>query len=247
MSAGLRKCPHHRFDGGCLEDVGRRRVCTVAAALVVGLLPGCQTTGNIAPEATAQADASQALVLFSVSHDWGPPGLIGTRGMGGNVRFGVEFRSPALPDKRFLARSLVEDSLALTTSSSFEQIWGRWYVRQLPPGRYTLSQWSLTQDTGVGIRSFTPRIAPPELAFEAVAGRVVYIGNIHARLGWSKNLLGMPMLAGGLPEVRDEAARDLPLILKAYPALEGKTVKELLPLGVWLAPMDTSPYALPPM
>lgn len=245
MSAGSRKCPRHHLDGGSFNRITRRAACAALALGLTGLMAGCASTGNIAPEALAKADPGKALVLFSISHDWGPPAPLGGRGMGGNVRLQVEISSPALPDQRIQVYSLVTDSLAMMVSSSFEGVWGRWYVRELPPGRYALSTWALSQDTGVGIRTFTPRVVPPELVFEVAAGSITYIGNIHARLGWGRSLLGMPVLAGGLPEVRDEATRDLPLIFRQYPMLEGKPVKALLPLGVWLAPKDTSPYALP--
>lgn len=64
-------------------------------------------------------------------------------------------------------------------------------------------------------------------------GEVVYIGNLHLKTKFAENFLGMNMVAGVFPEIRDETARDLALLKSQYPQFS--VVREsLLPAGPWL-------------
>jgi hypothetical protein len=120
-------------------------------------------------------------------------------------------------------------------TSEIEGVWGRIYVRQLAAGRYEFTDWELVQETGIGSRSLTPRARAAPLAFEVRPSQVIYLGCIHARVVWGQNVFGIPLAAGAIPEVRDEYTRDVALSTKTYPQLQGKVMKELLPLGIWAA------------
>lgn len=124
---------------------------------------------------------------------------------------------------------------ALISKSNFENVWGTLYVREFAVGRYQLSTWSLHQDTGLGINSFTPKQPPQPLTFEVRPGSITYIGNVHGNLLWRKNIFGIDLAAGAIIEVKNEADRDVNMILKDYPQLNGKVVITPLRTGVWLA------------
>lgn len=210
-----------------------RRTCLMGV-LVLALLAGCETTGNIEPAALAATDKTKAVVLFTVTHDWGPLAPISGQSIGGSVRFFVELRGAGLEGGSKSAASITDPGLSsMFVQTPFDRLWGRFYVLELPAGKYELVTWRLTQQTGVGVQSFTPKVPPPTLAFELAAGTVTYIGNIHADLAWGKNPFGITLLAGGLPTVRIEAERDLELIYKTYPQLKGRVEVAPLTTGLW--------------
>lgn len=208
-----------------------RSRCVLAGALslVAGLL-GCESTGSLNPrEAGSASAAGKAIVVFTVSHDKNDERLFEN---GGNVKFFVYFRNASGGNEMPRAFSNMETA-SIVMTSQFQDVWGRIFVRQVDPGRYELIKWEVLQDTGVGIRVVEPRSPPQPVEFEATPGSVKYLGNIHANLGWAKNPFGISILAGATPMLRNEAARDLPLVLAEYPALTGKIAIDPLPPGPW--------------
>lgn len=211
-----------------------KRRLVLGAAACAALMLACTTTGNIEPAAVAARDPGKALLVLSVTHDWGPPSPLFGAALGGGVRFHVELRGAGLEGGRTSLPSLTDTGMSMQTP--FDKIWGRLYVRELAPGDYEFVSWRLEQNTGVGWRSFTPKAPPPALPVTLRAGTVTYIGNVHAETVWGRNLLGMPLLAGGQPELRNEAERDLALLYKDYPQLKGQVTLMPLPPGPWVAP-----------
>jgi hypothetical protein len=118
-------------------------------------------------------------------------------------------------------------------TSPFETVWRRVLVRELAAGRYEFHTWSAEQTTGVGTRSMTPKKAPPPLPFDVQPGSMTYVENLHADLLWGENIFGIALLGGAVPQVRNEAERDLKLALKDYPQLQGRIIVAPLPLGRW--------------
>ena len=91
-----------------------------------------------------------------------------------------------------------------------------------------------TQNTGVGTRTVIPELPLSRNGFDVLPGTVIYIGNIHGKWLWAKSILGIDLLAGGIPICKNEAERDIPLFLKNYPELSGKIDIKPLPSGYLL-------------
>jgi len=192
---------------------------------------GCQSTGNIDPKYELSAHQNTGLVLFSVSHDQDSSSLFRS---GANIYLAIHFRNVITGERPPRAESNDWGSL-MPPTSRFDNVRGRIYVREFAAGRYELWEWSLHQNTGVGINSFRSKQPPPSITFEVQPGSVTYIGNVHGALLWSKNIFGIDLVAGAIPQIRNEAERDVKMILKDYPQLDGKIVVTPLGTGAWLA------------
>lgn len=208
-----------------------RRLNLWIALVAVAVLSGCESTSSLDPRQVEKLSPDKAVIVFTVSHDKEGQGF---SQLGGNVKFFVEMRDASRAKDLPRGFSNME-TLAPMMTSALEGVWARIFVREVDPGRIEFTKWEVIQDNGpMGIRSFSPRIAPPPIMFEAKAGTVTYVGNLHARILWGKNPFGMSILAGALPEIRNEASRDLQQVYKDYPALQGKIVIEPMTLGPWL-------------
>lgn len=210
-----------------------RRHVIWAGALALAGLAGCETTGSVDRAVRPETLRQSGLVLFSVTHTLEKDSLVRR---GGNVTFYVELRDLDSPRNLPSAFSTNLATLEPVVHSSFEGWWGRVFVRELPVGRYALVGWSVLQNHVYSVREFRPKVAPPALTFEVTPGTVQYLGNVHGQLLWGRNPFGIDILAGAVPEVRNEADRDLAVILKDYPQLQGKVVVQPLATGVWQAP-----------
>lgn len=193
----------------------------MSAVVVAALTAGCETTGNVDPGYVPGSTPDTGLVLLTVTNDLGPP-----------ARIDFVIRGPGLGKEGLHVSSYVEDSAfkAFKWRRAFdEHVTGQHYVHELPAGRYEVQTWSIVVNHGIGYLDVWPRTPPPPLAFDVVAGSVIYLGNLHGTLRFGKMLRA----ESGSPEVRDEAERDLRLILADYPQLEGRVTISLLPLGPW--------------
>jgi len=126
------------------------------------------------------------------------------------------------------------DEFALKTMRTFEEVWGRYFVIELPAGRHALDGWYVEQNTGVEWNTVKPKGPVRPLVFEVSAGSVTYLGNVHGRLLWSKNVFGMDLMSGAMPEVRNEENRDLPVIFMEFPQLQGRVVVTPVTQGPWM-------------
>jgi hypothetical protein len=199
------------------------------AIVLVFVLSGCASTGNVDRKYNVSAHNNTGLLLFSVSHDKDER----TLGRGGaNIYFSVTFHSDDTTDT--IPRAVSNDLGALMPTSQFDNVWGTLYVREFPAGRYELFTWELIQNTGVSISSFTPKQLPQPISFEVRPGSVTYIGNIHGFLLWRKNIFGMDLVDGVIPKIMNEADRDINIILKDYPQLNGLVITTPLRTGAWL-------------
>lgn len=200
------------------------------------LLSACAAMPNVDPAAVDTLGKDKAILIFTVTNDRGPAGIIAGTDFGGGVHLDLVFHSTALERGKFFAESKPEEEFSLRMRATpFETVWGRIYVQALPFGRYVLRDWEIAQLMGsLGTRSVSPRTPPPPLEFELVPGSVTYIGNIHAHLKWARNFLGMSLLDGGLVEIRNEAERDLGAVYVTYPMLKSRVEIRPLPLGLWV-------------
>lgn len=135
--------------------------------------------------------------------------------------------------------------------SDFRTRYGGLYILHLKPGHHVIDSWQIYS---AGVR-YSSKAPPPPLEFDAKAGDVLYLGNLHARLMLGgRTLFGGRMALGGIPEVRDAQVEDIPVAEKQMPALKGKIKVALLRQGQWLASGDTGelksivePLAVPPV
>lgn len=205
----------------------------LSLALAGFFLAGCATPNNVDKNYVPDAAKNKGLALFSVTHDFGPPAPITGLTGGANVRFHIGVRGGTLGKDELMFFSMNE-SLFPSASNQFDSVWGKYYVQELSPGRYEIFSWEIVIMTGVGERIVTPKKAPPPITFEVISGKSTYIGNLHANISYG-HFLGIPMPKNGLPAIRNEAERDLKVIFKEYPQLEGKVSIEPLPLTpLWM-------------
>jgi hypothetical protein len=158
-----------------------RPVARLAMLLgIAAALGTCQAAGNIDPAALDTDSKDKALILFTVTHDWGPPfALLGIKtesfGAAANVHLDVEFHGAQLEGGKFSVASMPPQSPLGGNASVFDRLWGQYYVREIPPGRYELTTWKLTQIIRAGtIQTVTPKPSPPALSFEVTAGSATY-------------------------------------------------------------------------
>jgi len=207
----------------------------LSAVVVAALTAGCETTGNVDPGYVPGSTPDTGLVLLTVTNDLGPPAPISGVRSGNAARIDFVIRGPGLGKGGLRVSSYVEDSpfKAFERRRAFdEDVTGQYYVHELPAGRYEVQTWRIVVNHGIGYLDVWPRTPPPPLAFDVVAGSVIYLGDLHGTLRFGK-MLGFPRAESGRPEVRDAAERDLRLILADYPQLEGRVTISLLPLGPW--------------
>jgi hypothetical protein len=207
----------------------RRSFWPALLALVV--LGGCESTASLDPKQAERRSADRAVITFTVSHDKDMENLFRR---GTNVKFFVYLRDAATGKDLPRAFSNME-TLAPLMTSPIDGVWARVFVREVEPGRIEFTKWEVVQDNGpMGIRVVQPKVAPIPMTFDVQAGTTTYIGNLHAKLLWAKNPLRIEILAGAVPEIRDESERDLKVVYKDYPALQGKVQVKPMRLGPWM-------------
>lgn len=201
----------------------------LAALMSAGFLAGCATS-NIDANYSLDAGKGKGLVVLSATHDFGPKWL--GKPVGSNARMHFRIRDAATGKLVVTAHSLTEELMSVTTP--FEDVWGRYYVQELPAGRYEVYSWDMTVQTGVGINSYSPKKPPPVRAFEVQAGKAVYIGNFHGNIRYGTVLIA-PMPVGGHASIGNQAERDLRLVYKEFPQLQGKVeVRPVDPALIWV-------------
>ena len=190
----------------------------LVACLSSALLLGCAGP-QVAKEATAESIKDRGIVVVSVTHD-------AETGRRASAVFVVDQQAKTMETR--VLRS-VEQVMGIPKGSDFEEERGRVYVLDVEPGVHSVDSW---QSAGESVR-IAPRNAPAPLRFEVKAGEVVYIGNLNLNHTTGRNLFGMSVVAGALPEVRDRRELDLAIAERKVPSIQGRVQVRLLPLGPW--------------
>lgn len=98
-----------------------------------------------------------------------------------------------------------------------EQQLGRLFAVELAAGAYEIFQLDVN-------RRLLIHMQP--VRFEVQAGEILYIGNLHVHYCLYKpdRRVYRSYVNAGIPSVRDEAQRDLPLLIRKFPALTGASI-----------------------
>lgn len=207
------------------------RTCWIG--LIALLLLGCETTRNVDPSAGETPPPGKAWVVFTVSHDQGPALPLFGASAGGGVTFKV-FYQDAMGEEAS-ASSMGKRNAFGNAVSDIDGMWGSVYVREVPAGKVAFTGWDLVQNTGpAGFRVVKPNLPPPPRSADVSAGSITYLGNAHAATEWGTNLLGLPLLAAGVPTWKDESSRDLEVVYKTYPKLRGRVTVAPLAGQPWI-------------
>lgn len=188
------------------------------ACLSSALLLGCAGP-QVAKEATPESIKDRGVVVVSVTHD-------AETGRRARAVFVIDQQAKMVETR--VLRS-VEEVMGIPKGSDFDEERGRVYVLDVEPGVHSVDSW---QSAGDSVR-IAPRNAPPPLRFEVKAGEVVYIGNLNLNHTTGRNVFGMSVIAGALPEVRDRRGLDLAIAERKVPSIKGRVQVRLLPLGAW--------------
>ncbi len=202
--------------------MGIRTLASASLTFLLAVLVGCGTpvSKNVSPAELT----NKAVVIVSVSHD-------------------VEFKTGAdaivYMDNASITTKVVlksvQDTLSIPSASDFETRRGHLYVLEVNPGHHQFDSWQIHS---AGVRVF-PRVPPESLGFEAKAGEVIYLGNIHFRLVAGHRVLGGRSASGGIPMIVDNSDQDIPLAESKIPALNGRIRVSLLASGPWSKTTDT--------
>ncbi|NHK96876.1 hypothetical protein [Rubrivivax benzoatilyticus] len=111
---------------------------------------------------------------------------------------------------------------------------GRAQALMLEPGEYEMFTWTIYIPAVGGYGYISPREKLPVLTFTVEADRATYIGALHIETLMGKNIFGLAIPGGGLPECSDQFERDLGIIRRKNPGLAALPVdKQVLNIGAW--------------
>jgi hypothetical protein len=201
------------------------RVLTSIAVLLAA--SGCATS-SVDKDFSLAQHPQDGIVVVSVSHD--------LNDAVGNAKAIFYYTSQESDANRGQLESKAESFPGISKRSEFGDVNGRLLVFNLPQGAYKLTSWQISS----GNLYVRPRNEPTPLSFSVKAGEVKYLGNLHAHLKNGNNLVGLPVLAGGYPEIRDERMRDITLLQERFPQFKDKVIVDLLSLGPWVNPSVSS-------
>jgi hypothetical protein len=197
-----------------------RGIKTTCLAVIATVL--CSCASKAPKDFDLAKTPNDGIAIFSVSHD---------AAAGRGVTLMVYLDRDAGPLGLSAPYKSVEDIMGVRTSSDFDPDYGRIQVVNLPAGKHVFSFWQLTNGTGLRV---VPNKNLPPLVFEIKPGAIVYLGDFHGVTTEGRNLLGIPITAGGYPVLRDSHVRDLPIFEAKYPQFRGKADLQLLPMGPWM-------------
>jgi len=204
----------------------QRLLACIAMLLVAS---GCATSSVDKSFSLAQ-HPQDGIIAVSVTHD-----LHDVLGRS-NAIFYFENTGPKPDGLHGQLQSRAESFPGISKRSEFSDANGRLLVLSLRQGDYEFTSWQI----GNGSVYFYPRKTPPALQFHVKAGQVEYLGDLHGHLMFGKNIFGLPVLAGGYPEIQDARARDIPILYERFPQFRGKVTIELLTLGPWASPSPST-------
>lgn len=106
-----------------------------------------------------------------------------------------------------------------------EQQLGRLFAVELPAGVYEIFQLDMNMGRWNYSNSGLLMYMQP-VRFEVRLGEILYIGNLHVRYCLYKpdRRVYRGYVNAGIPSIRDEAQRDLPLLLRKFPVLAGSNI-----------------------
>jgi hypothetical protein len=179
---------------------------------------------------TAPPKAGEGVAFFSVSHDR-EAGVGARLIVFRDATLGFPVGAASLP---MSADFLKEASGAIYIAmfgriGDLDEGYGQLHVFTLPAGTYRFDRWAITH----GLTTTSPTGQPQPLEFTVTAGRVVYLGNLHAKIQLGRDFFNQQVVEHGLPEVRNLAERDLQLLRKKHPELDGPLDISPLPQGNW--------------
>jgi hypothetical protein len=195
----------------------------VIAAFFAALLLGCAAT-SVKDDFSFDENKNDGIVVVSVSHDRKD----GTHAA--VARFHMDWG--AVDKDTWMVQSREELLLlgsGMFKESEFDGVFGRLFAINMPAGKHELNGWQVSSQGAL----IEPRVQPTALAFDVKAGEVKYIGNLHIHMDTGRNIFGMAVTGGGIPEIRDERERDLAAFKKRFPKLDKSITVGLLPLGFW--------------
>ncbi len=126
----------------------------------------------------------------------------------------VHFVESASPTTNFLwLKNQTIKPNAHAPDTGLEKQLGRLFAINLPVGTYEVFQLSAKGK---------PLIAIPPIQFIVEPNQVNYIGNLQVKfcLYHPKDKVFRGYINGAIPSIKDEMARDLPLLIKKYPELQ---------------------------
>ncbi|MET0348681.1 MAG: hypothetical protein ABW067_02725 [Rhizobacter sp.] len=195
---------------------------------LTALLSACGTP--VSKDMSASDFDRKAVIVFSVSHD---------------LEIGDGAKTLLYLDAASMSTRVwypsMRDVLSVPVGSDFTDRRGHLYVEEVTPGRHQFDAWQVVTQN---VRLFR-KATPPPLVFEAKAGEVIYLGNVHARLLRGQRVLGGYAANRGLPTVVDRSDQDIPMAEARIPALKGKVRVALLPEGPWLAESEKNSTTQP--
>jgi hypothetical protein len=198
-----------------------RRFVSLLVSVSVGLLQACSPNlvKNIDPDQPLFLSPGAGLITGSVTapkvfHYW----VVARFRYRQLDQSESRLLESATPTSNFL---WIED-LPIQASASgpdpgLEQELGRLFAVELPAGTYEIYQLESEGELLIHM---------PPVRFEVRAGEISYLGNLNVR-----NCLYRPdqrvyrgYVNAGIPSVRDESQRDLPLLMRKFPALTGASI-----------------------
>lgn len=203
-----------------------------AAALALASLSACVADATVVDRhATPGQAAGKAIVIVSVSHD--------RTASGASARFFIDGDTPDAVKIESAA-----GHLELPIKNHFRDKYGHVYVLEMPPGHHRFTTWSARwrDRTTKTIAGLVP------LEFDAASGDVVYIGNLHTTWLIGRGFIGPRFPYAATVAVNDNSKADLAIAERETPAIAGRAIVKLLPLGPWgkAPPESTVEEGAPP-
>lgn len=203
-----------------LSEIEMKYILSIAVLL--GLAACSSSSQSLRRDFVLPVNATEAVIVFSISHDRAHGGLA-------NARFRLrEFDTGA-----YLASYESRRMGGMFNGyhpTELQNVYGRLYAVAVKPGRYQWRAWQLSNAWGEDFRGVGTADDSP--VFTARAGEVVYIGNLHVALDIRANDEGVliPVSAGA--ELRNEQERDLSLFRRRYSQLSN-VVSRVGETGQW--------------
>lgn len=196
-----------------MQKILMRLSCLLSLAAALCGLVACATVAKGVPASAAATPAEEAGWIFgSLNVPRGTPFTthgFKYRAVGAADGALVSFRHdarPAASSPLGLGKLLGEKPDFVERNES-----GSVFAYRLPPGEYELYDVYFHLNGGQVQTSYTARM-PFAIRFRVEQGAATYLGEFQARSGHGRNIVGLPMVAGGYFALRDRNARDVAVL-----------------------------------